>query len=678
LALVAIMLGVTVALQHLAADRELAKVDSGLEWLFSFPVSARSLFLSRALEAALVGPLVLVMVWPFYAAIFWCAGYGAFGILLGAGAALYTGALAGGLRVVTETTLRRFLSLAAVARVQSVLLVLSYVALVSTFALASSARVPWLLTFADRMPALALYAPFSLPLWLTLGGQAAWLAAVGASLLLFALLSASVWIAQYMVRDGVTSGSGNLVAPRSVGARARGTRSASTLLRGVALKELRAVLRDRHLRAQALITPVVLIALQIWLNPQLFEGVLSSPRHVATAAFAFAMLVMAGGACGTLATEGPALWLLYTVPQRLERLLIAKLMVWITLALLYSAAVLGVVGFRSPALLFASLPYLVLIIPGIALYAVIAFGLGTLGTDPLEAEPRKRIRVGSVYLFMTLASLFSYALYVPSWWAKLTQLVLSGLLSFALWQKVKDHSPYLLDPTEKPPPRIAVADGVMAALGFFVLQGLLQLLFLRYAVPPGQALFMAFVGAGSLVALATLLMFQQSGVPELLRTLGIKMPEGSSWLSAARAILLGLGVGVVAASIGLLYLWLCQHVAFLRQLRDEALQFSAADGRGALRSWFVGLAVFAAPVFEEFIFRGVLFRGLRRSLTARGAALASAAVFALVHPAIAAAPVFVLALLSALAYERSRWLATPVLAHMVYNAVLVGGAFLKD
>jgi membrane protease YdiL (CAAX protease family) len=559
--------------------------------------------------------------------------------------------------------------------VQSVLLVLSYVALVSTFALVSPVRVEWLASLANRLPSLALYAPFSLPLWLALGGHTAWLAALGAIALLLVLLSSSVWIAEYMVRNGVTSGSGNLVAARTGVMQSSG--SAAGFLRGGALKELRAVLRDRQLRAQALVTPIVLIGLQLWLNPRLLEGILSNPRHVATAAFAFAMVILASGGCGALATEGPALWLLYTVPQRLERMLVAKLSVWVSLALLYSAAVLGVAGYRSPALLLSSLPYLALVVPGIALYAVIAFGLGMLGTDPMEAEPRKRIRVGSVYLFMILASMFSYALYVPSWWAKLTQLVLSALLSFALWQKVKDHSPFLLDPTEAPPPRIAVADGVMAALAFFVLHGLLQLLFARYGVSPGRALFMAFVGAGSLVALAALLIFQQSGVPELLRTLGIRMPKGTSQRGAARAILLGLGAGVASASVGLVYLWLCQRVGFLRQLRDEALQLSDADGRGALRLWFFGLAVFAAPVFEEFIFRGVLFRGFRRSMTAGAAALASAAVFALVHPAIAAAPVFVLALLSALAYERSRWLATPVLAHMVYNAVLVGGALLK-
>ena len=35
------------------------------------------------------------------------------------------------------------------------------------------------------------------------------------------------------------------------------------------------------------------------------------------------------------------------------------------------------------------------------------------------------------------------------------------------------------------------------------------------------------------------------------------------------------------------------------------------------------------------------------------------------------------ALLSALAYERSGWLATPIAAHVVYNAAVVGGSLLQ-
>ena len=81
------------------------------------------------------------------------------------------------------------------------------------------------------------------------------------------------------------------------------------------------------------------------------------------------------------------------------------------------------------------------------------------------------------------------------------------------------------------------------------------------------------------------------------------------------------------------------------------------------------LALVAAPLFEEFIFRGLIFGGLRRSFGVWPATLASAAVFAIVHPAIAIAPVFVMGVCAALLYERTRSLLAPMLAHAVYNAL---------
>ena len=44
-----------------------------------------------------------------------------------------------------------------------------------------------------------------------------------------------------------------------------------------------------------------------------------------------------------------------------------------------------------------------------------------------------------------------------------------------------------------------------------------------------------------------------------------------------------------------------------------------------LGAWMLPLGVLAAPLFEEFIFRGLVFRGLRRSMRLLPAAVASAA-----------------------------------------------------
>ena len=86
------------------------------------------------------------------------------------------------------------------------------------------------------------------------------------------------------------------------------------------------------------------------------------------------------------------------------------------------------------------------------------------------------------------------------------------------------------------------------------------------------------------------------------------------------------------------------------------------------------VSVLAAPVFEEFIFRGILYRGFRHSVRAPTAVAASALVFALVHPASTALPVFVMAVLAASGYERTGWLVTPLVTHMTYNAIVFGSA----
>ena len=82
-------------------------------------------------------------------------------------------------------------------------------------------------------------------------------------------------------------------------------------------------------------------------------------------------------------------------------------------------------------------------------------------------------------------------------------------------------------------------------------------------------------------------------------------------------------------------------------------------------------AIGAAPLFEEFIFRGLIMGGLRRSLGAAASIVGSAAVFAIVHPPVSLIPVFGLGLCAGIAYERSKMLLAPMVAHSIYNAIVI-------
>jgi len=668
LAIFAVLFTLTAVLQTVAGSgRDLSEIDQRFEWLFSFPVRPRSLFLARMLAMTLTAPLVWVLVWPFYAAVFWSAGYGALGVGLGALAALYAGAVAGSLRVLAETTLPRWLSLRNVSRVQALIGLCGTLALVPAFALAYTPGLGWIYERALHLPNAVLYTPLTAPLLLAAGPEAA---VAGVCLVLGSLVVVavgSVWLAERMVSDGVVATSG--VEP---GRRGQALLSSGDGfgLRGVALKELRALLRDRQLRTQAFVTPVLAVGAQVLLNPSLLRSLASNPRYIVAAAFATAAFSLLTGAFNGLATEGPALWTLYTAPVRLERLLLAKVHVWVGVAGSFAAVVLVGLLARRPSLILASLPHVPLLAAGVYLYAVIGLGLGALGTDPLESEPRRRVRPGAGYLFMLLVSLFAYSLYSASLWAKVVELVLSALLAYALWQKLRDHLPYLLDPTEAPPPNIAVADGVLAALGFFAFQGLFMLLF-RADGTEFASLTLAFAAAGVAVTTASLWFFAKSKVPLLFATLGLVRPEARGRVFELRALGVSVLGGAVAACFALGYRALALKVPAFRALLDTELSARVELARGE-RVWLTLLAVVAAPLFEEFIFRGILFRGFRRSFTAPLAAFMSALVFALVHPAASALPVFVMALVAGLVYERFRWLFAPIATHMTYNAVVVG------
>lgn len=665
LAFAALLLGLALALQTVVGTgNDLTSVDTRLEFFFAFPVRARALFAARIFAIALTLPTLWIFMLPFYGVVLYCAGFGLFALPLGVLATLYVGVLAGSARVLTESILPRLFSQLTVARIQAGLLVASYVGMIVALGFAFRASRDEALLHWLTLPEWLVYGPVTAPLALAAGGRPALLAvALSASFATLAVLVA-VLVAERSVRNGFVVSSNADQAKRV--AVKRGTDSTVPWLSAGAAKELKALFRDRQLRMQAFVTPVVLVLVQLWLNPSLLPSIGSNPSHVAAAAFATSMFTLATGACSLLATEGSALWILYTGPVRLERVLLSKLKVWIGVAGSFALLVLGGMCIRKPALLPGTLVYLPQVFVGVVLYAVIALGIGALGTDPLEAEPRRRVRPGAVYLFMLLAGFYGAALVSTSWWQKLVELMLSSLLAYALWQKLRDHLPYLLDPTEAPPTRLAVADGVLAAFGFFLFQSLFWLLFHDESGATVRGATISFAAAGATVTLAALWFFRRAGLPRLRETLGLKCPRDPS--TTALALLTGALCGLGAALFALGYLRIMVKLPWFDGQRSELL----GTPDDISRFWLLVLGVVAAPLFEEFIFRGILFSAFRRSLGVTAAVFASAAVFALVHRPLGALPVFVLALLAALVYARFRWLGAPIAAHAVYNAIVIG------
>ncbi len=107
---------------------------------------------------------------------------------------------------------------------------------------------------------------------------------------------------------------------------------------------------------------------------------------------------------------------------------------------------------------------------------------------------------------------------------------------------------------------------------------------------------------------------------------------------------------------------------------DEDL---AWGGPALVTASLAGTLLFA-PIFEEIVFRGVLYATLRRRLSWPVAAVLSAAAFAVAHGYGAAGfgSVFLSGILWAVAYEKTGSLLPNTAAHVLNNAAAAGGVML--
>jgi ABC-2 type transport system permease protein len=642
---------------------DLARPDWDMEWLATLPVSLPTLLCVRIAERTLLSGGLLVLC-PFLTVAAVEAGFGWSALPLALLAALPLLAIVATMRTVIDTGLRLRVSPARLRNLQAVL----GVAAVLCLYLGMSPGVSpgnYVVAWAPAWPAWAFWLPPGLATRIATGPD--W-GAIGPSLLVLVLqalafAAAGLALLLRQLKLGVVGAGARESGRRAAAARAPGlagaARESRRLLTPIQARELVLLVRDRNFLVQSLVLPVLVIGAQIWFNAG--SGLLASAWHtpagLAAIAFSIAAYALMFSAFQTLNTEGNALWILYCVPQSLEKVLWQKAILWGSVCLAYPLAIFAIApAMGAPLLELWGLAIVVL--AGVPIFAVIATALGVFASDPLAQLVQRRLRPSYMYLYLMLASLYVYAIFASTVWERASLMVLTGLLGLALWQKARDHLPYLLDPSASPPARVSLSDGLVAAMLFFVLQGLVGVIqTINGQKLTGSTVLIAFAVAGATTFLLMRFVFwrlKSEGVPRFLGA------------GSIRAIGWGAAAGAAAALAALAYLWLARHTALFETARQRML-FDPNDGL-----WLLLLAVAAAPVFEEFIFRGLIFGGLRRTLGPGASVLASAAIFALVHPPFSVLPVLGLGVAAALVYDRARLLIGPIAAHAVYNAIVVG------
>jgi ABC-2 type transport system permease protein len=664
----AVTLLVIAAFLIACAGRDLIQPEWDLEWLVTLPLPLTTLLASRLVERVLTNSSGFLALTPFLSVLAWFCGYRWTAPLVGVAFTLALLFVVATLQTLADTGLRLTLP---PHRLRNLHAVISIISLPVLFAVISMGLPDNTFVFgiASALPDWIRWLPSGLAVQaLASADPAAALLWSGLMLIeIFFVVLAGLALLAHQLRNGVVSvGVREAVARRPHGApRAGPARSETTraLLSPVQRRELWLLARDRTFMVQTLVLPLTIVGMQLLLNAHsdIFSGAVAAPATLAVIAFGLMVYTLMFSAFQTLNAEGQALWILYCVPYPLDRVLRQKAALWSGVAMIYPLALfvaaMIVAGGVSPAFLGSA----GIVLVGVPIFATIATALGVFGSDPLAQDVRRRVRPTYLYLYMVLASLYGYAIVAGSIWQRAALVILTALLAVALWQKARDQLPYLLDPSAAPPARVSVSDGLIAALLFFVLQALIaaiEIAFTRPHVLTASMVWIAFCGAGAVTYGVMRLVYWRGGATGIPRIWNDGVP---------RALLWGVGGGVAAGLAGLAYIEIAVSLDLFPALRPAR---GLLDAPATL--WLAALAIAAAPIFEEFIFRGLIFGGLRRSFGFIPAVLASAAIFAIVHPPASVAPVFIMGLCAAFAYERARMLAAPMLVHAIYNAAVLG------
>lgn len=188
--------------------------------------------------------------------------------------------------------------------------------------------------------------------------------------------------------------------------------------------------------------------------------------------------------------------------------------------------------------------------------------------------------------------------------------------------------------------------------------------------PPSPAAGAAISLAVGLVAVGIptlmLLWFGRRGGPGFV-AIGIRRV---AWLRESAWGLLGYITATPLLALAVaVSAWAFRNVS--TPMNPAAAQFAASGNH-----WWQGVlllhAVLVAPVSEEVMFRGVFYRALQPRLGVGGAALVSAAVFAVLHPQlpIGFAGIFVLGLAFTALYLLRGSLLSAIVAHALNNGVI--------
>ncbi len=627
------------------------KLDAQMEWLLSFPVAPASVFWADAVRRTAQNAVSLNIIFPPLVMYLALQGFGegskaaclglALGLTLGLNAMLAGAGAAG------EAWLRFRLGRKAFDNLRAACLVCGMLLLSCLMLLAVGETPRAFTSLASRLPEAFTYAPVCLPVLAGSGNWGLVLALVLASGVL--TLAVGAGLAAAMTRNGLEVPMDAVPAGKRLGEGGAGVLfwNVRPLLGGLVAKEARLLGRDRLYMTTIMILPLLVAGFPLAILPDALAAVRESAQHAAALAFSLGAISFLSSAYAILNVEQRALWLLFSLPGDVTAILLRKAKLWAVLGLFYPVLALAVFMPGVPDPWPRVLGYSLLALAGTVVFAFIAAGLGVMATDPTGEAALRRQRLAISQLYTFLCGLFLYAMYGPGLAAKAGGLVLAVFAAWTLWSKVRAITPFLLDPDPVVSRTLDAADAAVAAMAYFALYGMTAQTAGALRFGGNAAGIIAGLFAGGAV----------SGGFFLARRTAMLTAMPGSRAPISRALALAVTAGIAGAGLA---------ASLARLPLGELVRTNA------MPPTLSGVLLTAAglPVLSEIVFRGVMQRGLSRSMPGPQAVTLCAVLYALSGLLAGFCPMLIAGALSGWMYERTRRLAAAIALHIAFTIAL--------
>ena len=635
------------------------------EWLLGHPVHPGAVFMAEMLAPLVANPMYLM------APVFWGV---VFGNLHGMSSGLLAMGLIGVPVTISLACVGKALEIGAMLRlsmrsrgaVLGIISWLGYVSMVTAFVLPQLDRLG--LGVVRLLEPLSGLGSFRWVQWLLgfdMEGNPSLNHALAVYWPLAGLLCAgAVGFSAWATRKGLAGGFGSVPVP----AGAVLTMGVSTLSGDPLFKkELLWFKRDRGAVIQVILIPVSMAAFQLFNYRMALEHVLDAWHWLCGAAVLFGTYFLFILGPRSLVSEGPALWIAWTWPRGMEELLKAKAKLWSMLAsgLVFLVLLIAIVLFPADWWRVG------LVGVGWFLFshslAQKAVTLVTKPSDSGEAEPIPRGRQWAASLGTFT---FSIGVLTQQWSLAVVGVVYSWITAAAMWQNFRARLPFLYDPWSERLPRPPTLMHAMVAISAMLEVMAVVIGLMVIATGPEQR------ETGQAIGYAVTALITWIVMNNWLGARGVPARQVWTWHendvpmpSYLKGLAKGALGGLALAGLAMLYL---KALMWFPDLAEPMLKMEEHLVAHPAQRWWLGFtAVICAPLAEEYLFRGLLYRALDREWGGWRAVLASAGFFAIYHPVTSWLPVAAVGVACALLFKQYRRLWPCVVLHTVYNAVVV-------